>query len=232
MRILFLHFRLKNRETPMQRPPAEIRDRLLTGLDQDYNVSGVCGGPSETADLAAAATPGDLAGTARDPRGPEGTSGDPRAPPGTQRVPPRPPGGRASPVSSGLFSVLKFSVQSVRVCSPCPLSSRLRQRAGWRARRAPRPPPAPPIGGGECGRRRQCNVAAAAAAPSALSALSTGLPGNLPYPHHSQSGGGGSQIDKAPTPSRSCPPSKWKERDSGGALSIWLPPPLPWPRGG
>ena len=33
---------IKRPETPMQQPPTEIRDRLLTGLDQDYNVSSVC----------------------------------------------------------------------------------------------------------------------------------------------------------------------------------------------
>ena len=98
---------IKRPETPMQQPPAEIRDRLLTGLDQDYNVS-----PRLPREIPVECRQGRSRRPPRGRRGREtlsGTRGSLSNPPGPRecsRAPLRPPGGRATPVSSGLFSVL------------------------------------------------------------------------------------------------------------------------------
>ena len=119
---------IKRPETPMQQPPTEIRDRLLTGLDQDYNVSsaacparhprsvgqGAVGGLAEAA-AGRGTVPGNPEGPSRPLRVPESVPGRPRGP--LEAARPRCP--------RVFFRCYKFLVQSVRVCSPCPLSSRL-----------------------------------------------------------------------------------------------------------
>ena len=87
---------IKRPETPMQQPPTEIRDRLLTGLDQDYNVSSpltprdTCG-PSARALSAAPWRPprdgGPSRGTRRVPPDP---SESPKVSPGAPEAPWRP----------------------------------------------------------------------------------------------------------------------------------------------